>query len=50
MHHLAYLEMIIPRERERREKTEREETLAIRMWSGRNLFMGICLKSKESDI
>ena len=50
MHHLAYLEMMMRRERERREKAEREKTLAMRMWSGRNFFMRICLKSKESNI
>ena len=47
MHHLAYLEMIIPRERERREKTEREKNLSYRDVEWEKLVHGDLLKKQR---
>ena len=47
MHHLAYLEMIIPRERERREKTEREKNLSYKDVEWEKLVHGDLLKKQR---
>ena len=47
MHHLAYLEMIIPRKRERREKTEREKNLSYRDVEWEKLVHGDLLKKQR---
>ena len=47
MHHLAYLEMIIPRERERREKTERKKNLSYKDVEWEKLVHGDLLKKQR---
>ena len=47
MHHLAYLEMIIPRERKRREKTEREKNLSYKDVEWEKLVHGDLLKKQR---
>ena len=47
MHHLAYLEMIIPRERERGEKTEREKTLGYKDVEWKKLLHEDLLKKQR---